>query len=222
MGVLINMLNDESTNTVQKISVLDIDEISPNPLNHAPIINIEELAAAIKENGLQNPLHVYKKGNHDYVLINGERRYSALKLLDIDEVPVIIKPSPASEIEEKLMILDANAQRDETPEYKQQRAKEYEEIYHHLKANNMIPTGTLKIDWIGTHMGLSGRQVQRYLKKDNPKEKKSQSNEEYYADLAEDFRSKLKTKVTFKKNSFTIGFKNEQELNRILEILDIT
>ena len=61
MGVLINMLNDESTNTVQKISVLDIDEISPNPLNHAPIINIEELAAAIKENGLQNPLHVYKK-----------------------------------------------------------------------------------------------------------------------------------------------------------------
>ena len=155
-------------------------------------------------------------------MINGERRYSALKLLDIDEVPVIIKPSPASEIEEKLMILDANAQRDETPEYKQQRAKEYEEIYHHLKANNMIPTGTLKIDWIGTHMGLSGRQVQRYLKKDNPKEKKSQSNEEYYADLAEDFRSKLKTKVTFKKNSFTIGFKNEQELNRILEILDIT
>ena len=42
MGVLINMLNDESANTVQKISVLDIDEISPNPLNHVPIINIEE------------------------------------------------------------------------------------------------------------------------------------------------------------------------------------
>ena len=56
-----------------------------------------------------------------------------------------------------------------------------------------------------------------HLKKDDPKRKKLQSNEEYYADLAEDFLSKLKTKVTFKKNSFTVGYKNEQELNRILE-----
>ncbi|MEG0569985.1 MAG: ParB N-terminal domain-containing protein, partial [Erysipelotrichales bacterium] len=162
MAVIEDLLNGSSqmySNT--KITTLSIDDLNVNELNNAPIINIEELAHSIKENGLQTPLTCYKRDNHEYVLINGERRYTALKSLEIDDVPVIIIPKPDSILTEQLMIMDSNSQREESQEYRSLRAKEYAEIYLALKAEGRIQTGLLKIDWIGMHMNISGRQVQR-------------------------------------------------------------
>lgn len=170
MSVINSLLNSESSkNMMQKITVLDINDIYTNPLNKAPIVAIEDLILSIKENGLQTPLIVYKKENHCYVLINGERRYNALKKLGYEDVPTIIIDRPENEVIERLMIMDANAQRDESIDYKKQRAKEYQDIYYLLKKLGKIPTGTLKIDWIGYHMNISGRQVQRYLKVEDSK-----------------------------------------------------
>lgn len=223
MSVIDNLLNETSQNTVEKITMLDVDEIFVNPLNTAPIINIDELAASIEERGLETPLVVYKKANHHYVIVNGERRWTALKKLGIERVAVIIKPFPDDEVEERLMIMDANAQRDESLEYKKQRAKEYESLYHLLKQQNKIPTGMLKIEWIGMHMNVSSRTAQRYLKdkEELNKEKKIDSNLTIYNDLENHMKNKLRTNVKFKKNSFSVQFKDENDLNRILELLDI-
>lgn len=222
MSVIDNLLNETSQNTVEKITMLDVDEIYKNPLNTAPIINIDELAASIKERGLESPLIVYKKSNHNYVIINGERRWTALKKLGIERVAVIIKPFPVDEVEERLMIMDANAQRDESLDYKKQRAKEYECLYHLLKQQNKIPTGLLKIEWIGMHMNVSSRTVQRYLKdKEISNKDKKINNLEIYKDLESHMNNKLRTIVKFKKNSFSVQFKDMNDLNRILELLDI-
>lgn len=167
MAVISGLLNDESKDYAnKKITLIPIDEIFPNPLNKAPIMNIDDLVISIKESGLRSPLSVYKLENHHYVILNGERRYTALQQMNQEEVPVIIEPRPTSLLEERLIILDANSQREETKEYKKLRAIEYEELYHLLKENGSIEKGKLKIDWIGNHMGISGRQVQRYLPSD--------------------------------------------------------
>ncbi len=52
--------------------------------------SIEELAQSIKEKGVIQPLLVRRKGD-DYELIAGERRLRACNLLEIKEIPIIVK-----------------------------------------------------------------------------------------------------------------------------------
>lgn len=215
MAVISGLLNDESKEyTNKRITLIPIDEIFPNALNHAPINNIDELAASIKETKLQTPLSVYKRANHDYVILNGERRYTALKKLNQYEVPVIVEPKPSSIFEERLIILDANAQRDETKEYKQQRALEYEELYIDLKKQNKILPGILKIDWIGTHMNLSGRQVQRYLQSNQQHGHDVHVNKEVVPGLIKKFDKAIQSI----ENIETKGL-DEQEIKELKESL---
>ncbi len=221
MSVINKLLNETSKYVSHKTYNIDIEDICTNPLNKAPIVAIEDLVMSIKENGLQTPLIAYKKENHCYVLINGERRYNALKQLKYEEVPTIIVDKPENEIEERLMIMDTNAQRDESMEYKKQRAKEYEELYGLLKEEGKIPKGTLKIDWIGYHMNVSGRQVQRYLKEDTSKEtdKNTDSKEKKDIDKIHDYCKKLR------KILLNVDLSNDEqniiqkELEEILELL---
>lgn len=221
MSVMGNLLNDESKQYAnKKISIVPLDELFPNEFNQAPIENIEELIISIKEVGLQTPLLVYREFNHHYVILNGERRYTALKCLDHDEVPVIIVPKPETAIEERLIILDANAQRDETMHYKRQRAKEYKELYYLLKQENMIPKGMLMIDWVGNHMNVDGRTVQRYLKEDVSKDIQKHKYDEFN-DLKDHMQRKIQTQIKFKKNAFTVSFSSIDDLNRILELLNL-
>ena len=224
MSTITELINDTSS-FIQKITILDIDDIYTNPLNKAPIVNVEDLAEVIKEEGLQTPLSVYKKENHHYVLINGERRLTALKQLGISEVPVIIQDKPKNVVEERLLILDANAQREETNVYKQLRAHEYEELYAQLKLEGSIPRGMLKIDWIGQRMNLSGRQVQRLLaSNDGGKEnnlKKEKPNLEIFEPIKKCMSEMLETKITFSGSKFSVSFEDYNDLNRILNILDI-
>lgn len=225
MSVINELLNTQSQEATQrKIMYIDIDEIQPNPLNRAPMIYMDELEAAVRENGLQTPLQVYKKSNHQYMLINGERRYRVLKRIGTKTVPAIVIDKPNNRSHERMLILDANAQREEPPEYKHLRAKEYEEIYYVLKNENKIPAGMLKIEWIGNHMGVSGRTVQRYLtsSEENKKVIKLPCKRDLlFQDLQDHIQSRLQTRVKFKKNAFTISYSDEEDLNRILEILHL-
>lgn len=59
---------------------------------------IKELADSIRENGLQQPIVVYEdevKGK--YVVLHGERRYRACKLLKMDNIDVIVRDKPEGE-----------------------------------------------------------------------------------------------------------------------------
>ena len=72
--------------------------------------------------------------------------------------------------------------------------------------------------------GISVRELEEItktpiIKKANPQKRKATNNE--YAYLEEELSEKLGTKVNVKKNKIEISFVNNNDLNRILEILNI-
>lgn len=76
-----------------EIIYVQTDKIKPNPFQPREDFNsqsIEELAQSIKEKGVIQPLLVRRKGD-DYELIAGERRLRASNLLNLKEIPIIIK-----------------------------------------------------------------------------------------------------------------------------------
>lgn len=82
----------QDSNNGQVINI-DINLIKPNkdqPRKHFDNEKLMELANSIKEHGIIQPI-VVRKEEKIYVIIAGERRWRAAKLLNLKEVPVIIK-----------------------------------------------------------------------------------------------------------------------------------
>lgn len=149
-------------NQQTKYEEISLEDIRPNKLNNLPITNVEELAEVLQKDGQTVPLVVYKHED-TYVLIAGERRWNALKRSNIATAHCIVVERPKDEVEERLMIESANAQREETQELVKLRIDNFAIIYDLMKEKNEIETGLLKRDWIGLRMNMSGRNVQRYL-----------------------------------------------------------
>lgn len=93
-------------------------KVSPNrisinpqqPRTHFNDNALNDLAESIKQHGIISPLIVTKKGG-DFELIAGERRLRASKLLDLKEVPVIVR---AEKEQKKLeLALIENLQRED-------------------------------------------------------------------------------------------------------------
>lgn len=78
---------------VNKVILLDIKEIIVNPCQprkYFNIIELENLAISIKQNGILNPIIARKNLLNKYELISGERRLKACKIAGIRMIPSII------------------------------------------------------------------------------------------------------------------------------------
>jgi ParB family chromosome partitioning protein len=87
------LIPEQVSGREEKIIYAPIEQIKPSPFQPREIFdsqNIEELAQSIKEKGVIQPLLVRRKGDY-YELIAGERRLRASNLLNLKELPVIIK-----------------------------------------------------------------------------------------------------------------------------------
>ncbi|KKU25522.1 MAG: ParB-like protein partition protein, chromosome partitioning protein, ParB family, partial [Microgenomates group bacterium GW2011_GWC1_46_16] len=76
-----------------KLTVLEIDLIQPNPLQPRGTIlpdSVADLVDSIKEHGILEPL-VIAHTPAGYQIIAGERRWRASKILGLKDLPVIIK-----------------------------------------------------------------------------------------------------------------------------------
>jgi len=85
--------DDDFSGNSKKIYYVAIDKISSNPWQprtHFDRGKLEELAESIKQHGILQPLVVTKE-NNGYQLIAGERRLKAAEMLNLPEVPIIIK-----------------------------------------------------------------------------------------------------------------------------------
>jgi ParB family transcriptional regulator, chromosome partitioning protein len=83
-----------------RIIELRLDEIQPNPDQPRKRFNEEslrELADSIREKGLIQPITV-KKGETGYILVAGERRYRAFRLLKKETIPAIQTEGNVDEI----------------------------------------------------------------------------------------------------------------------------
>ena len=70
------------------INKIDVNKAQPRKTFNKE--TIEALAQSIKENGMLQPITVQKTGDR-YEIIAGERRYRAVRLLELDTIPAIIK-----------------------------------------------------------------------------------------------------------------------------------
>jgi ParB family chromosome partitioning protein len=87
------LIPEKETGRKDEIIYVQSDQIRPNPFQPREDFSqqsIEELAQSIKEKGVIQPLLVRRRGDF-YELIAGERRWRAAKLLNLKEVPVLIK-----------------------------------------------------------------------------------------------------------------------------------
>lgn len=125
LGKGISALIPEKEEPKERIILIPVDQIKPNPFQPRQEFDpekIQELAQSIKEKGLIQPILVRKKEDY-YELIAGERRLRALKLLNINEIPAIVK-----EIEDKSMLeisLIENIQREDLNPIEQAKAYQY-------------------------------------------------------------------------------------------------
>lgn len=165
MSVLNSLMNEQSEkSSLRAVTWLDPTEIETNPLNKAPINDVEALAEVLVEEGILSPLVAYKVSNGVYRLISGERRLTAALSLHLDLVPVQIIEKPENELDERLMILTFNNQREESVDYIKIKVEEYADIYDQLRNSGKRPEGR-KRDWIAKKMGgsIKGRTIQKYL-----------------------------------------------------------
>lgn len=114
---------NDGSETLIKVNITDIVK---NPLNEVREAldteqDILDLVESIRDDGLQNPLVVYKgeftDGNQKYVLVSGHRRHAALmKLLEQKDtrfvmVPVHIVDKPTSKTKEVELLCENNMSR---------------------------------------------------------------------------------------------------------------
>ena len=122
LGALISEKED-----IRKDAIIYVqtDQIKPNPFQPREDFDaqsIEELAQSIKEKGVIQPLLVRRKGDY-YELIAGERRLRAANILNLKELPIIIKNVEDKDSLE--MALIENIQRQELNPIEEARAFQY-------------------------------------------------------------------------------------------------
>ncbi len=96
------------------ISEIQIDLIKPNPSQ--PRTNfeneaLEELATSIKELGVISPITLRKNDDDTYMIIAGERRYRASKLVGLETIPAYVRTASDDQVME--MALIENIQRED-------------------------------------------------------------------------------------------------------------
>lgn len=101
---------DDSLRTEGQILRLSLGliEVKPQVRKHFDEDELKALAESIKAVGLQEPLTVMEEDSHKYTLVNGERRYRALKLIYGDDfqntmVECYVRAKPVEENHKKLL-----------------------------------------------------------------------------------------------------------------------
>lgn len=77
----------------KKLVTLRLDDVTPNPdqpRQHFDEEELQQLAQSIKDDGLRKPIDVRPITGGKYELVDGERRYRAHKILNLQEIQAII------------------------------------------------------------------------------------------------------------------------------------
>ncbi len=97
---------------MKETKILPIEQIVPNPYQPRLEFNEEalfDLAQSIRENGLIQPISVREANNH-YEIVAGERRFRAMQLLGMTDIPAYVMN--ADEMQMAELALVENVQRE--------------------------------------------------------------------------------------------------------------
>ena len=96
------------------VQELRLESIVPNrfqPRQQFSEVELAELTASLKQNGLLQPILVRRKGDGIFELIAGERRLRAAKLAGMQNIPALVRN--VSDQESMVLALVENLQRDD-------------------------------------------------------------------------------------------------------------
>ncbi|MGB4414224.1 MAG: ParB/RepB/Spo0J family partition protein [Paludibacter sp.] len=113
LGALIDTENI-STGGSSSINEVDMDLIFANPnqpRTHFDEESLTELASSIRELGVISPITLRKNDNGTYLIIAGERRFRASKLIGLKSIPAYVKTAADEQVVE--MALIENIQRED-------------------------------------------------------------------------------------------------------------
>lgn len=113
LGALIDTENI-STNGSSSISEVELDLIFANPnqpRSHFDEEALTELSVSIRELGVISPITLRKNDNGTYLIIAGERRFRASKLIGLKTIPAYVKTAADEQVME--MALIENIQRED-------------------------------------------------------------------------------------------------------------
>ena len=98
----------------KRYRLLRIDEVVSHDQVRKTFDDLEDLAASIKELGVQVPINVLERDREGhYVILQGERRWRAAKLAGLTKIPAIVDEAEIDEQTRMLMQLTENLQRDD-------------------------------------------------------------------------------------------------------------
>lgn len=125
IGALIPNKEPDDSQAREEVLHLKLDQIKPNPLQPRVDFDnqsLEELTQSIKEKGVIQPVLVRRNGSY-YELIAGERRFRAANLLNLKEIPAIVKNVDDKDSLEIALI--ENIQRESLNPIEEARAYQY-------------------------------------------------------------------------------------------------
>lgn len=132
-----------------KVEEIDLNKIVPNEKNEYGIRDIEELASTIELVGLMHNIVVAKDDDH-YVIVSGERRYRAFKMLfeqgkeEYSRIPCKVEVTSSDTIEELKLIFANSQARDLTDYEKTYQAGRIKELLLDLKDQGYKMPGRLR------------------------------------------------------------------------------
>ncbi len=121
--ISLNIVEEKVTD--EKIEIISIDKIYPNPNQPRKNFNeesIKELADSIKFHGIIQPI-IVSENPKGYMVIAGERRLRAAKSIDLKEVPCIVKNYSEKQLLEVSLI--ENLQRQDLNVIEEARTYDY-------------------------------------------------------------------------------------------------
>ena len=143
----------KNVNSSTKFKEITINSIDLNPFQPRTNFNqkdIDDLASSIKQLGLIQPITVKSKDNR-YVLISGERRLRAFKLLDIERIPAYVrKANDQTSLE---MALVENIQR-----------KDLDPIEIAISYNRLIEELNISQDEMSKRVGKDRSTISNYIR----------------------------------------------------------
>ena len=167
-----------------------IDQIYPfenHPFKVLDDDKMAELVESIKENGVLSPVLVRPDDEGGYEMISGHRRMHAAKLAGLTTIPAIIKPMTNDEA--TIVMVDSNMQREELlpserafslkmkMDAMRRQGKRTDLSQAETKSESVKNPGTTcgtqfpkledenrSREQIGKESGISGRQVQKYIR----------------------------------------------------------
>ncbi|MEO7667123.1 MAG: ParB/RepB/Spo0J family partition protein, partial [Dehalococcoidia bacterium] len=91
---ILSLLSPDRTGHSSGVRMIPLGQIAPNPQQPRLVFEAEalvELAASIREHGVLQPILVRPRGDNEYEIIAGERRWRASKTAGMETIPALVE-----------------------------------------------------------------------------------------------------------------------------------